>query len=284
MSFKNIVGQAKAVSLLKADLLSKRVAESYLFVGSEGAGKRKTALEFAKALNCEKKGFESCDSCGSCKKIDSQNYIDLFILNFESQGVLLGLNDEDRSKQKELKIAAIRLLIQQSYLSPFEGRKRVFIIDQAETLSSESSNALLKVLEESSKNSHWFLLSQSSERIFPTIRSRCRKICFAPPEAMGFLDEEDLNFQELAEEALSGKCKDPAALISKIFGSKKITQKKQAELFLKILTLKCVQALRADPREKNLSRLELILQSQEELKQNVYPQFILEPLLFSFCL
>ncbi|MBI2119560.1 MAG: AAA family ATPase [Elusimicrobia bacterium] len=283
MSFKNIVGQSKAVSLLKADLFSKRVAESYLFVGPEGGGKRKTALEFVKALNCEKCGIESCDSCGSCKKINSQNYVDLFILDFESQGTLLGLNEEERFKQKELRIEAIRILIQQSYLSPLEGRKRVFIIDQAESLNLESSNALLKVLEESSKNSHWILLTQSSERIISTIRSRCRKICFAPPQLGMILEKEVSNFEKLAEEALSGKYKEPQILLSKIFESKKTTQKKQAEFFLKILTLKCVQNLRADPQEKNLNRLELILQSQEELKKNVYPPFILEPLLFSFC-
>ena len=172
--------------------------------------------------------------------------------------------------QKELRIEAIRILIQQSYLSPLEGRKRVFMIDRAESLNLESSNALLKVLEESSKNSHWILLTQSSERIISTIRSRCRKICFAPLQPGMILEKEVSSFEKLAEEALSGKYKEPQILLSKIFESKKTTQKKQAEFFLKILTLKCVQNLRADPQEKNLNReLTSLTKKFDKLTENL---------------
>ena len=149
---------------LTADIHAGRVAESYLFAGPEGAGKRSAALEFAKAVNG---GIEH----------------EIFILDFDSQTELLDLKEEKAAKQKEYKIESIRALLGRAHLTSIEAKKKVVIIDRAEVLSDEAANALLKVLEESPRQCLWILVSASPDRLPITIRSRCRKVWFSPPEA-----------------------------------------------------------------------------------------------------
>lgn len=203
MSFSKIIGQNKAVATLANDLASGRVAESYLFTGPQGVGRRTAALELAKAVNCQgeksepssgelsfdfetgpaptaKLAGDACDQCASCRKVDDGTHPDIFTLDFESQARLLELDDDKIKTQRDLSIKAIRILIQTAYLTPVEGKKRMIIIDGAELLSLEAANALLKVLEESPPHCLWILLATSAGRMISTIRSRCRKVTFSP--------------------------------------------------------------------------------------------------------
>lgn len=340
MSFSKIVGQTKAIALLQADLKSDRIAESYLFVGHEGVGKRTVALEFAKALNCKGEDasknqldifslasgqhpasdFNVCDSCSSCHKIDAGTHPDVFTLNFETQSKLLEMDEEKTTKQKEYHIASIRILIKQSYLTPLEAKKKVFIIDGAEHLNRESANALLKVLEESPRLCHWILLSSSVEQVIPTIRSRCRKVHFAPLNtdeiksilskinpaavndvaeicdgsvgiALSLMKKESLEFIRLSDDILrerdnseSNVSYNPIQESGRILSeNKKVSSKKQVEELLKILSLKISCQMRAFPDPSLADRLGIVFQSQEELRRNVSPQLILDSLLLSFC-
>src|SRR5262245_23279359 len=142
--FEKIIGQTKAVASLSADIESGRVADSYLFSGPPGVGKRTTALEFAKALNCTRSRRESlipdymtapvpCGECNSCRKIGEGGHPDVFVLNFETQAELLNLSEEQELKQKEIKIEAVRVLISRAYISPLEAKKKVFVIENAES-------------------------------------------------------------------------------------------------------------------------------------------------------
>ncbi len=212
MSWLDIYGQTKAIDLLKTDLLADRIAESYLFTGPEGTGKRKTALEFAKSLNCEKfigkpepsepepdepslfgadpapepvpapqgKSADPCDVCVSCKKITDGIHPEIFTLDFDSQARLLELDEEKNLTQKEYRIESVRALVSRARLTSPGGSHKVFIIDGAELLNASAANAMLKSLEESPKFCHWILLTASIERVLPTVRSRCRKVPFAP--------------------------------------------------------------------------------------------------------
>ena len=198
MSFKSIVGQDRALLSLQKDIEEERVAESYLFSGPPGVGKKLAALECAKAWNCERffpetsdngeESFlfaneplvpDSCGQCRSCRKIDQRTHPDLFILDFFSQAQLLDLDEDEEARQKEYKIEMVRLLKKQSYLTPAEGRVRVVVVDGAEQLSTSAANALLKVLEESPRYCRWILLAGHAERVLPTVKSRCRKIPFS---------------------------------------------------------------------------------------------------------
>lgn len=344
MSFSKIIGQNMPVSLLKADLESGRVADSYLFVGPHGVGRKSTALEFAKVLNCHKISDESwvmsnelrkptthdprlttvfsdpCDDCPSCRKVNSGNHPDVFVLDFESQSQLLELKEDEKIRQKDFQIEAIRILMSRSHVSPLVGRKKVFIIDGAEHLNGPSANALLKVLEESSSQCHWILLSVSSERVIPTIRSRCRKISFAPLSAeavelilgktikegseerkmikrvaeicdgsvsvaLSLLEDESLDLEDVADrffEHPEEAAQKPFELSSKIIAeSRKGNTKKKADEFLKILSLKFAVLLRKNPHPKIAEKLSLVLRAQDELRRNASPQLVLDVLLLS---
>ncbi|MDI6641064.1 MAG: DNA polymerase III subunit [Elusimicrobiota bacterium] len=194
MSFSDIVGQDKVINLLKKQLWLKRIPHAYLFVGPEGVGKKKTALELAKILNCERPTnskqvqevgnggsasdsslTECCDSCISCKKITKGLHPDVHLIDFNYQAALL---DEEPARQTQIKIDTIRELQKQISLKPQEGFWKVFIIDNAEKLSQEASNCLLKTLEEPPENSLLVLISTVKFALPQTIISRCQYVRF----------------------------------------------------------------------------------------------------------
>lgn len=329
--FEKITGQKKAVSLLSADLESGRVAESYLFAGPQGVGKRTTALEFAKAINCTRARRESlipdhvtsavpCGNCNACKKIESGNHPDVFVLDFESQADLLDLKEDQEQRQKELRIEALRILIGRSYVSPLEARKKIFVIDGAELLSTESANSLLKVLEESPRLCHWFLVAVSAERVLATIHSRCRKVAFSPltaqeveeilrplleekaidkeimsgtaaicggsvSQALSLLETETRQLVRLAEAVLGqgpSSGAGPLEVSQQVFYErKKLTLKKQADRFLHVLALKMAEVLRDRPDAENAGSLLSVLEAQQLLGRNVSPQTVIDALLTS---
>lgn len=169
MSFKQILGQNKPISILRNALLNNRLAHAYLFEGPSGAGKAFTALNFAKAINCLNaagKPGDCCDECASCKKIDSGNHIDVSWL------VLL----KDKT---QIAIEQIRQLQSQINLKPYEARYKVFCIQDAELMSADAQNALLKTLEEPPVKSILILISSRPSVLFSTVLSRCQAVKFS---------------------------------------------------------------------------------------------------------
>lgn len=166
MSFKEVIGQENAVSLLKVAYRHNRIAHAYLFVGAEGIGKKKAALNFAKLLVCEDpKGEEPCDRCPSCLKGDAFNHPDIQMVSPEGQFI---------------KIDAIREARRRLSLVGFESARKCLLIYDAQYLNDESSNALLKTLEEPTPNTVILLVADSIRSILPTIASRCQRIIFSP--------------------------------------------------------------------------------------------------------
>ncbi len=165
MSFKKVLGQERQIQILKNAIHNKRVPHAYLFVGIEGIGKKLTALAMAKALNCNNYQLDSCGQCHSCEKIDLNNHLDVNIL--EPDGDVI-------------KIDQIRGLKEELHYKSFEGGKKVYIINNAEKINLQAANALLKVLEEPSKNSVLILIAANDCQLLPTIISRCQKLKFQP--------------------------------------------------------------------------------------------------------
>jgi len=175
MSLKNILGQNKAINLLKNQIIRNRLAHSYIFLGQRGVGRKKTAIELSKILNCYSgSNIDCCDSCISCQKIDKLIHPDLHIIDFEWQRKIL----EEKILSNVLKIDAIRAMQKEINLKPYEGRYKTFIIEPAERLNIDAANCLLKTLEEPPENSIIILITTTLESLPKTIISRCQKIKF----------------------------------------------------------------------------------------------------------
>lgn len=170
MSFKDIKGQDSAIRILREHLKEFRLKNAYLFVGPEGVGKRLVAEILAKAANCAHGPLDSCDRCSSCLKIEKNQYPDVHIID---------VGDISNSESR-IKIDHIRQLQKDINLKPYEGKLKVFIIDNAHNLTPEASNALLKILEEPPVNSLIILVSAKPTLLFKTVISRCQILKFYP--------------------------------------------------------------------------------------------------------
>jgi len=137
----------------------------YLFTGPEGIGKKMAALALAKALNCPEAKTNACGHCASCLKIENGQHPDVHIITGEGA---------------QIKIEAIRQLQKDVSLKAYEGVFKVFIIDNAHTLSAEAANCLLKILEEPPKKSLIILITDKPNLLFKTIISRCKTLKFLP--------------------------------------------------------------------------------------------------------
>lgn len=165
MSFKEIFWQNAAISLLKASYQNNRLAHAYLCVGPDGVGKKKTVLNFIKLLFCDNEGDDgSCDACPSCLKIEANSHADVHWIEPDGQNI---------------RIDAVREVCQRLSLKGFESSRKVLVVHQAQCLNEESSNALLKTLEEPSLNTVIFLLADSIKSVLPTIVSRCQRVMFS---------------------------------------------------------------------------------------------------------
>jgi DNA polymerase III subunit delta' len=168
MSFKDVLGHEKPIGQLQRAIRNGRVANSYLFWGNEGVGKKWVALQFAKALNCLSDPTEkedACDRCTSCKKVDHLLHPDVLLIEPENQMIT---KEQVLQMQKEL---AYR---------PYEGRRRVCILTAADRIRMDISNTLLKTLEEPPLHTVLILIANNRRLLLSTILSRCRSIGFPP--------------------------------------------------------------------------------------------------------
>lgn len=167
MSFKNIYGHEKQISVLQTALARDRIPHAYLFYGMDGIGKRTTAEVFAKALNCAhgRDIHDACDACPSCLKIDHKNHPDVITIQAEGQFI---------------KVKEIREIQEQMKFRPFEGGKRIIIIKDADRMNIVSANALLKTLEEPSASNILILITSRPYMLPMTILSRCQHLRFNP--------------------------------------------------------------------------------------------------------
>jgi len=160
-----VIGQDKVLSLLDYSLKNNAIAHAYLIVGPRHVGKGTLASNLAQALNCD--GPElPCGQCRSCQRILEGKHADITPIGLDSK-TEIGIDD-------------IRGLQRIANLPPYEGKYKVFIIDDAEYLSTEAANSLLKILEEPPQSVVWLLLVAEEEHLLPTIISRCQRLELKP--------------------------------------------------------------------------------------------------------
>lgn len=186
MALADVIGQGKALKILRGAMGRGRVASSYLFAGEQGIGKKLAAINFAKALNChnpvasgEKGIIDSCDACPSCKKIDSGAHPDFMLIEPDRGMIKIGqIKRSETSRDEDGKpFFSIEEMLS---LKAREARVRVIVLDDADRMNSEAANAFLKTLEEPPDGSLIILVSESPDMLPETIRSRCSRVNFSP--------------------------------------------------------------------------------------------------------
>jgi len=198
MAFQDIVGHRQLTGLLARAIARDSLTPSLLLSGPEGVGKRLTAIAIAQALNCTHRPSsivhrpssgasiddgrspiddgrstmpdgrstmaDGCGTCSACRRIARGAYPDVETI--------------EPGENASIKIEQVRAAIDQAVYRPFEGRRRVTIIDHADTMVSAAQNALLKTLEEPLPASVFVLVTSRPDKLLPTVRSRCAHLRF----------------------------------------------------------------------------------------------------------
>ncbi len=160
--FEQIIGNQKIQEQLKQSLKNNKTSHSYLFVGTEGIGKKLIAREFSKAILCAEEEFY-CNTCKTCIEFDTENNPDFQIL--EPDG-------------NTLKIEQIREMQKKVFEKPIISNKKVYIINDADKMTKEAQNCLLKTLEEPPEYVTIILIGTNESAFLSTIKSRCTIIRF----------------------------------------------------------------------------------------------------------
>lgn len=166
MTLESIIGQDRPIRFLTQMLQKGSIPHALLFTGIDGIGKRKTAVALGMSLNClSPVGVSACGECPSCKKIISGSHPDM--VHVKPDGVFI-------------KIGQVRTVSRELRFAPLEGNQRVVIINDAQAMNLEASNAILKILEEPPKHTILILTASQTTDLLPTIVSRCQQIAFRP--------------------------------------------------------------------------------------------------------
>jgi DNA polymerase-3 subunit delta' len=227
MPFGDVVaqrGHRRLVELLSRSVSRGTLPPSLIFAGSAGLGKRQTAIALAQALNCAKLSsgaaprasaqplellkplealaerlepleIDACGRCAPCRRIARGVHPDVLVVEPGESGAI--------------KIDQVRAIVDQSVFRPFEGRRRVVIVDQADALVPAAQNALLKTLEEPTPSSVFVLVTSRPDVLLPTVRSRCIRLQFAG----GAGTQIDLEARNIAQRVLAwtGRAGDAAS-------------------------------------------------------------------------
>lgn len=167
MPFRDITGHRRLLELIARAAVRGTLPPSLIFAGPDGVGKRTSAVALAQVMNClalEGDATDACGSCAACKRIARGVHADVLFVEAGETGII--------------KVDQVRDAIERAAYRPFEGRRRVVIIDGADALNAEAQNALLKTLEEPPAASTFILVTSRPDMLLPTVLSRCQRLRF----------------------------------------------------------------------------------------------------------
>ena len=159
-SFKDVVGHKDIINYIRSAVTENRVSHAYILNGERGAGKKMLASLFAMTLLCEKQGPEPCNECHSCRQANSGNHPDIIRVTHEKPNSI-SVDDIRRQVNDDIQI------------KPYQGPWKIYIIAEADLMTVQAQNALLKTIEEPPAYAVIFLLTENAEALLPTITSRC---------------------------------------------------------------------------------------------------------------
>src|SRR5688572_3404777 len=165
VAFREVIGHRRLLSLLAQAIRRESLTPSLILSGPEGVGKRLTAIAIAQELNClSQVEGGACGTCTVCNRIQRGAHPDVMTIEPGESG--------------SIKIEQVRAAIDRANYRPFEGRRRVTIIEEADALVPAAQNALLKTLEEPLPASVFVLVTSRPDTLLPTVRSRCAHLRF----------------------------------------------------------------------------------------------------------
>jgi DNA polymerase-3 subunit delta' len=173
-----LVGQRRAVEALRTAAGGHGMSQAFLFTGPPGSGRSNAAVAFAAALECEQDP-PGCGTCHSCHTVLAGSHADVTVV---------------RTEKLSIGVDEIRDLVRRAALAPNGRRWQVMIVEDADRLTDQAANALLKAIEEPTDRTVWMLCAPTVEDLLPTIRSRCRLVTLTTPstaEVAGFLTRVD---------------------------------------------------------------------------------------------
>ncbi len=171
-----LVGQPHAVEALSTAASGRGMSHAWLFTGPPGSGRSNAAIAFAAALECEQGG---CGTCHECHTVLANTHADVSLI---------------RTQKLSIGVDEVRDLVRRSALAPAGRRWQIMIVEDADRLTDQACNALLKAIEEPTVRTLWMLCAPTVEDVLPTIRSRCRLVTLATPttpEVAAFLTRVD---------------------------------------------------------------------------------------------
>jgi len=180
MPFRNVIGHRRLLALLSRAIARDTLPGSMLFAGPRGVGKRRVAVALAETLNClapvttPELPRDACGECASCRRIARGVHPDVPIVEPGELG--------------SIKIAQVRDVIDRAGYRPFEGRRRVIVIDDADAMTDDAQDAMLKTLEEPPPSSVLVLVTALPDALLPTVLSRCQRLRFGELSAAEVAD------------------------------------------------------------------------------------------------
>lgn len=299
-----IHGQTRALRYLSEGLRQHRLAPSLLFIGPDGVGKRLTAAELARSFACADVSIESgtslsCGECGPCRKVTEGNHIDVLMINRSLQAAIL---KEKPESQTAIKIDTVRHIEKFLRLKPMESRKRTAIIDEADKLTNDAANALLKILEEPPNNAQLVLLSVDERNLPSTVVSRCAVVRFSPlpvsiiaawlADAHSVSKDRALELGEASggsfAKALRLKDQEPESLKLESFGPDEFfdwinnaSWRKEGRARAERLLTHLIEQTQSEmgfDEPARATRLRSILRARRQLDRHVPPRLVLESL------
>lgn len=165
--FEQVIGHERIIEHLKNAIQHEKISHAYILNGEEGAGKRLIAGIFAKTLQCERKGIEPCEKCLSCIQTENGNQPDIIWVSHE-KSTSIGVEDIRDQVVGDMQI------------KPYSSLRKIYIIDEAEKMTIQAQNTLLKTMEEPPAYGVIILLTTNAEAFLPTILSRCVTLNLKP--------------------------------------------------------------------------------------------------------
>lgn len=158
--FKDVVGHTEIIEYIKNSVKENKVSHAYILNGERGSGKKMLANLFAQKLQCEQGGDEPCYECHSCKQAISGNHPDIIRVTHE--------------KPNSISVDEVRVQVNGDVqVKPYSGKYKIYIIPQADLMTVQAQNAILKTIEEPPAYAIFFLLTENAQSLLPTICSRC---------------------------------------------------------------------------------------------------------------